>query len=200
MSFCNKLSVLAGKEPVYSSDLVNVTKIKFANIPTKNDGTWNNIKQNLNADGYRLPTEMEWEWAAMGAASGGQYVLITGYQKPFAGSDGSNQPFEYAWYAPLAGSKSHEVGKLLPNELGIFDLSGNVQEWCWDLFGDYPSGLLTDYAGPAEVWYTRMTRGGHHTENDPFMAVAKRIDNWAYTTAGWAGSEGRGFRVVRRAD
>lgn len=202
VAFCNRLSVLAGKQPVYSSNGVNITKIKFENIPTTNHADWNTIKQDLNANGYRLPTEMEWEWAAMGATSGGQYVRFTGYTKPFAGSDGSNEAFEYAWYWPLSASKSHEVGKMRPNELGIFDLSGNVQEWCWDVRtkDNYPAGVLTDYVGEDDTYPLRVTRGGHHTENIPFMAVNKRIDNWAFWGAGKAGTEGRGFRIVRRAD
>jgi formylglycine-generating enzyme required for sulfatase activity/predicted small secreted protein len=202
VAFCNRLSVLAGKEPVYYSNGVNVTKIKFENIPTTNDAAWNTITQDLSKNGYRLPTEMEWEWAAMGATSGGQYVRLTGYSKPFAGSNGSNEAFEYAWYYPLAGSKSHEVGKKRPNELGIFDLSGNVHEWCWDVrtLDNYPAGLLTDYTGENDTYPTRITRGGRHTDNIPFMAVNKREDNWAFWGADKAGTEGRGFRVVRRAD
>ena len=141
IAFCNKLSLLDGKTPVYGvKDAGTGTEIDWANlsydaIPVPASGlgnaNWDNaVKRNVN--GYRLPYEMEWLWAAMGGNDGGPAVTINGYAKPFAGSDGSSSIGDYAWYVVNAGSKTHEVGKKLPNELGLYDMTGNVAEWCFE--------------------------------------------------------------------
>ncbi|MBU1068636.1 SUMF1/EgtB/PvdO family nonheme iron enzyme [Myxococcota bacterium] len=150
IAFCNKLSLLEGLTPVYTVSGVNFSTLTYAQIPTSDNATWNAVTANWAANGYRLPTEMEWMWAAMGADTGAPGVTnTTGYAKAFAGSTGSNAIDDYAWYSTNSTSKTHPAGTKLPNELGLYDLSGNVWEWNWDWSAAYPTGTVTDYRGPA---------------------------------------------------
>jgi formylglycine-generating enzyme required for sulfatase activity len=145
-----------------------------------------------DANGYRLPTEMEWMWAAMGAPADGQGggTNTTGYDKAFAGSTGSNVIDDYVWYNSNSENKRHPAGTKLANELGLYDMSGNVWEWCWDWYGDsYYTGTQTDYQGPAWGGY-RVNRGGCWANNAADCTVANRSFNQPnyYSTIG--------FRVV----
>jgi formylglycine-generating enzyme required for sulfatase activity len=200
IAFCNKLSLLTGKTPVYSvtfkstglestglestgleqdepeQDESGWTELDWAglvysSIPTGADTDWNNAKINEEATGYRLPTEMEWMWAAMGATEGGS--TRTGYSKDFVGDNESGTIDEYAWYVDNAVNKTHEVGTGKANELKIKDMSGNVYEWCWDGNGPYPAGAQTDYLGAASVT-PRVIRGGSYNVNAANCTVAMR--------------------------
>jgi formylglycine-generating enzyme required for sulfatase activity len=150
IAFCNKLSLLDGKEPVYSvSGISNWASVAYSSIPTSSNSTWNAVTQDLTKNGYRLPTEMEWKWAAMGADKTVQ-PNTTGYNKMFAGNNGTNI-IQNSWYTMNSSSKSHEVGKKLPNELNLYDMSGNVWEWCWDWHADTYRVLCGgSFGSPAE--------------------------------------------------
>jgi formylglycine-generating enzyme required for sulfatase activity len=159
IAFCNKLSLLDGKEPVYSVDgISDWANLAYSAIPTSVDTTWDAAVMDTGKNGYRLPTEMEWMWAAMGADKTAQ-PNTTGYDKAFAGSTGSNSVDDYAWYNGNSNSKTHEVGKKQANELGLYDMSGNVWEWCWDWYGSYSSGSQTNPTG-AFLGTARVNRGG----------------------------------------
>lgn len=97
---------------------------------------------------FRLPTEAQWEFAARGGN------LSKGYK--FSGSDNFE---EVAWCYNNSGKKTHNVGTLKANELGLYDMSGNVNEWCQDLYGPYSSEAQTDPTGPLDG-SRRVIRGG----------------------------------------
>jgi len=196
IAFCNKLSIAEGLTPVYSVSGINFATLTYAAIPTISDTTWDAATANWSATGYRLPTEMEWMWAAMGATSGSGYTsptYLTGYAKPFAGSNGTNAIGDYAWTwenSEVYGT-SQPVGTKLPNELGLYDMSGNVWEWCWDGYGGYPTGTQTDYRGAASGTY-RVARGGRWGDLAARATVAYRSNGYPDSQ-----SSGLGFRVVR---
>jgi formylglycine-generating enzyme required for sulfatase activity len=200
IAFCNKLSLQEGLTSVYTVSGVDFSTLTYDEIPTSSNTSWNAATANWAANGYRLPTEMEWMWAAMGADLENPGVMnTTGYTKAFAGSTGSNVIGDYAVFG-YSGSetgrtttqRSNPVGSKLENELGFHDLSGNVWEWSWDWHATpYPTGTLTDYRGPASG-DSRVERGGYWHTNATGCTVAHRISNEPY---------GRyysiGFRVVR---
>ncbi|MCE5286081.1 MAG: SUMF1/EgtB/PvdO family nonheme iron enzyme [Pelosinus sp.] len=108
----------------------------------------NNVTCDFNANGYRLPTEAEWEYAARGGQQCGSYKY-----------SGSNNPDDVAWSWGNSGQMTHPVGQKGSNELGIYDMSGNVWEWCWDWYGDYSSSEADNPQG-ASAGAKRVYRGG----------------------------------------
>jgi len=117
--------------------------------------SWNDVQEFLRRlneraeiTGYRLPTEAEWEYACR---AGSQAAYYFGDDPGGLGS--------FAWYGENSGSKTHPVGQKRPNAWGLYDLHGNVWEWCQDWYGDYPSGSLSDPTGPGSGKY-HVVRGG----------------------------------------
>jgi formylglycine-generating enzyme required for sulfatase activity/uncharacterized protein YjdB len=198
IAFCNKLSLADGKEPVYSVKVSNVevdwTNLAYSAIPTTNDTNWNGATQDLTKNGYRLPTEMEWMWAAMGADKTDQ-PNTTGYQKKYAGSTESGTAIvnigDYAWYTTNSGSKTHEVGKKTANELNLYDMSGNLWEWCWDRHNSsIPAGEQIDYAGAASGT-ARVIKGGNWNLDASYCSLTTRSNPSHQSRA-----SDIGFRVV----
>jgi uncharacterized repeat protein (TIGR02543 family) len=191
IAFCNKLSVADEKQPVYTvSGISDWSTLDYDSIPTSTDSTWDAVTQDLSKNGYRLPTEMEWMWAAMGADKTTQ-PNTSGYNKAFAGSNGSNSIGDYAWYNSNSSNKTHEAGKKTVNELNLSDMSGNVYEWVWDWYGSYSSGELTDLTGPASGT-NRVLRGGCWFFDANVCAVAYRYSDSAPDNR----NGGIGFRVL----
>ena len=118
------------------------------------DVSWNDCQEfikklnQLTGENFRLPTEAEWEFAARGG------TMSRGYK--YAGSNNIN---EVAWYDDNSNSRTHEVKTKQPNELGLYDMSGNVWEWCQDWYGNYSSSAMSNPTGPSSG-SSRVFRGG----------------------------------------
>jgi len=130
--------------------------------------------------GYRLPTEAEWEYAARGGNKS------RGYQYA-----GSSTVWDVAWYDSNSGNKTQEVGKKAPNELGIYDMSGNVWEWCSDWYGNYSSSAQTN-PNNSTTGSRRVLRGGSWFNFAASTRVADR-SNVSPTFTYY----GLGFRITR---
>ena len=134
---------------------------------------------------FRLPTEAEWEYAARGGTKA--------KETPFAGC-GRGQLERHAWFCVNSERATHKVGSLLPNELGLHDMSGNVAEWCSDWMEPYGKEAQTNPRG-ARVGSSRVLRGGHYNSVSSACTVYDR--SWYVPTAT---SEYFGLRVVMEGD
>ena len=154
------------------------------NIPVHNV-SWDDCQEfivKLNAmtgETFRLPTEAEWEYAARGAQTGGT---------KYAGSDNID---EVAWYKDNTGLSFMAVALKAPNALGLYDMSGNVSEWCQDWYGSYSSAAQTNPQGPATGDY-RILRGGNKYSLARVCRVSVRF---GYTPSSHA--SGNGLRLAR---
>ncbi|ULQ59538.1 SUMF1/EgtB/PvdO family nonheme iron enzyme [Brucepastera parasyntrophica] len=196
LRFCNRLSLLENKTPVYT--IKNSTDpddwLPLPSDSIQNDADWDAVTADWDADGYRLPTEMEWMWAAMGADSGNDGAEnTTGYSKEFAGSTGTNSLDDYAWYSGNAQNTIHDVSQKYANELGLYDMTGNVEEWCWDLssLSAYGSGLLVDPKGEASGSEHIYRGGAYFSASSPSCNLDNRNTDYPTTK-----DDSIGFRVV----
>ena len=122
----------------------------------------------MGANGYRLPSEGEWEWAARGGLNGRRCEY-----------SGSKDLGEVGWYRENSGEKVHEVGTKKANELGIYDMSGNVWEWCFDQWGSTGAD--------------RVLRGGGWSDLGAYGARVSDRDGYDPSSSYY----GIGFRVAR---
>jgi formylglycine-generating enzyme required for sulfatase activity len=163
IAYCNWLSTKEKLQPCYSKKGPNFVC-------------------NFKANGYRLPTEAEWEFAAKGGTN----------SKGFRYS-GSDKLEDVAWHKVNSNGQPHTVGTKLPNELGIYDMSGNVWEWCWDWYNKdfYKLEKVDNPKGP-EMGERRTVRGGSWDSKSNYVRPANRISTIPSKT-----HEFYGFRIAR---
>ncbi len=162
----------------------NPSYFKGDNLPVE-QVSWNDCQtfitklNSLTGLNFRLPTEAEWEYAARGGNKSRGYKYA-----------GSNNIDDVAWHTSNSSSKTHAVGTKQPNELGLYDMSGNVWEWCGDWYGDYSSSAQTNPTG-ATSGSDRVYRGGSWYG----LARSCRVSNRSYNTPGTSSSN-LGLRLV----
>ena len=184
--YCNKRSMAESLTPCYCiKDSTNPEE--WGDVPTSSDSTWNAVICNWNANGYRLPTEAEWEYAAR---AGDKTVASLTY----SGTSDVNKLGDYAWYSSNSNSKKHEVGTKSPNAFDLYDMSGNVWEWCWNWIKDSYNAETEGGSDPTGTSSEsrRVYRGGCWSRDAGSCAVSYR---------GSSNPSNRGsilgFRVVR---
>lgn len=190
IAYCNKRSSADGLTPCYTINN-STDPDDWGSVANSIDSLNAAVVCDFNADGYRLPTEAEWEYIARSGngLTGTQYIY-----------SGNNTASAVAWSSTdnRSDGMSHEIKKKSPNDLGIYDMSGNVWEWCWDRAvpgeNDIPADITTDtpYTG-SETGNYRVCRGGSYYREDARCALTYRDSGGPLSSGYRAG----GFRVVR---
>jgi formylglycine-generating enzyme required for sulfatase activity len=166
--FCNARSRLEGLQPCYNEDTAEC---------------------NFQANGYRLPSEAEWE-----------YACRAGTQGDYSWSEGAGKLGAFAWSADNAGKKTHPVGLKKPNPWGLVDMHGNVAEWCQDVFdkGYYHGSPEKNPHGPAEG-KEYVLRGGSWKSPADALRSSFRVGETPGFSDACLARDAIGFRCVRKA-
>jgi hypothetical protein len=194
--WCNAYSQETGLTSIYYSDAAFTTPIKSsidAAYSSSIDPTVGGLDDpyvNWSANGYRLPTEGEYQYAA-------SYINGLSWT-PYNYASGATADYTNATATGLVAwtncSSTQVVGGKIANALGIYDMSGNVKEWCWDLYGAYPTTAQTNYRGPTSVSFYngRVMRGGDFFNGAVYLQVGYRLNGYPYYADG-----AYGFRFAR---
>ena len=177
--FCNKLSMLEGLTPAYRIG-GKTDPDEWGPIPTGMNAAWNSVEIVGGSSGYRLPTAAQWE-----------YACRAGTTTPWHSGENGDDLGDYAWITNNSDRKTHEVGLKKPNAWGLYDMHGNVSEWCWDWYGPYPSEAQTNPMG-APSGSGRVIRGGGWNGSAQIVRSAYRGHPSPYNRVNFLG-----FRLVR---
>jgi formylglycine-generating enzyme required for sulfatase activity len=159
--YCNKRSIAEGLNPCYKIN-GSYRPIDWGFAPNSFNAEWNAVTCDFSADGYRLPTEAEWEYAARGGKHSKGYI--------YSGSDTLTL---VGWYKENGGERPQPVKMKRPNELGLYDMSGNMWEWCNDWYDTYSADAQVNPQGPSEG-RSRVVRGGSWLIDAPLCRPADR--------------------------
>ncbi len=174
VDYCNRRSEREGLQPYYIIDEVH----KDANNQTAIDDVKWTVMINAGANGYRLPTEAEWEYAATGGQQSQSHVYSGGDdigQVAWFWQNAGDKPLTGEWRWPTIDAnhtQPHAIGGKAPNELGLFDMSGNVREWCWDWYGELSDDGTVAQGSTSESG--RVWKGGGWIGGDFCCAPAFR--------------------------
>ncbi|MDR2901057.1 MAG: SUMF1/EgtB/PvdO family nonheme iron enzyme [Treponema sp.] len=179
VEFCNVLSIKEGLTPAYTIN----KEIADPNNHSRTDTIKWLVTMNVGANGYRLPTEAEWEYACRAGTSTTYYT----------GDTEDDALKAAAWYAYTiyTDDNTHEVGMKTPNEWGLYDMHGNVNEWCWDWSSGTGFSNEDDYVGPPDG-SSRVMRGG--SWNDPYYSFSS---SHSFSHSPYGENSRIGFRLVR---
>lgn len=145
VEFCNKLSIKNGLKPYYKIDKdINDPNYDYPGVWRAGENRY--LVTILGGNGFHLPTEAEWEYACRAGTTTKYYW-------------GDKVNGDYCWYGGNSEEKTHPVGEKIPNAFGLYDMSGNVSEWCWDWFGPYRKDSSKNPQG-ALMGEKRVLRGG----------------------------------------
>ncbi|GMO27404.1 MAG: hypothetical protein Pg6A_14950 [Termitinemataceae bacterium] len=185
--FCNKLSISEGLTPAYAIN-GKTNPSEWGAVPTTDDynSPWRAVTCNWSANGYRLPTEAEWEYACRAGTT-------TAY------NTGASLSGSAAWYKDNSDNKTHQIGKKSANAWGLYDMHGNVWEWCWDLFEVYSSDAQTDPRGSSDTHNNRVIRGGAYNTSIKTSSYynVEILRSARHTAADPTTTYDHGFRLAR---
>ena len=183
LEYCNKLSEKYNLEPVYDLSKKDEGILKINQLGGETE--YPNIADFRKTEGFRLPTELEWEWFARG----GEIAIQDGtFNYIYSGSFNIN---EVGWYYKNSGNQTHDVGTKKPNQLGLYDCSGNIGEWCYDTSGlGYISEELAYVYDASDQ--NRCLKGGAWSQHEILSSIKSKGASTSTSKISYYG-----FRIVR---